>query len=318
MRELLLFIAAILALPGSSWADTFGSGDNAFEIEFVSVPSVGSYEVRRCRRCPVEVIPGNRPDAVPLRTVGSVPYSFQIGKYEISEAMIDAANALGNLGISHDNRGPEKPATNVTWSDAARFVNWLNEDQGFPAAYKFAVNNEFLEWEPGEPGYNPDNVVRNSRARYVLPNHDEWHKAAYYDPIADDYYQFPIGPGDPTAVISGTDPGTAVFNLSINDPIGPANIMQAGGLSPYGTMAQGGNVGEWHEAPSTGRGGFWASSSSALSSSSTARGNMMPNQGFFNVGFRVAFVPEPTSGALSLFAMLLAVYRSRKCTYAVR
>jgi len=52
-----------------------------------------------------------------------VPYSYRIGKYEISEQMIDKANALGGLGITKDSRGPDKPATNVTWFEAAKFVN---------------------------------------------------------------------------------------------------------------------------------------------------------------------------------------------------
>ena len=53
-------------------------------------------------------------------------YTYRIGKFEISEQMIDKANALGGLGITKDTRGPDFPATSVTWYEAARFVNWLN------------------------------------------------------------------------------------------------------------------------------------------------------------------------------------------------
>jgi hypothetical protein len=74
----------ILSIPGfvsRSRADTFGSGANEFEIDFVKIGS-----------------PGNPPDANP-NPAGAVPYRYRIGKYEISEQMIDKANALGALGI---------------------------------------------------------------------------------------------------------------------------------------------------------------------------------------------------------------------------
>ena len=47
------------------------------------------------------------------------------------------------------------------------------------------------------------------------------------------------------AVAGGTLPGTAVVQQGAN---GPADITQAGGLSAYGTMAQGGNVSEREES----------------------------------------------------------------------
>ena len=50
--------------------------------------------------------PGNPPDANP-NPAGRVPYSYRIGKYEISEQMIDKANAAGGLGVTKDTRGPD-------------------------------------------------------------------------------------------------------------------------------------------------------------------------------------------------------------------
>ena len=43
--------------------------------------------------------PGNPPDANP-NPAGSVPYSYRIGKYEISEQMIEKANAESALAGS--------------------------------------------------------------------------------------------------------------------------------------------------------------------------------------------------------------------------
>ena len=81
---------------------------------------------------------------------------------------------------------------------------------------------------------------------------------------------------------------------------------QAGGLSPYGTMAQGGNVTEWMETEADGvnnspsavrieRGGGWRNDSSRLLA--TGVFSDLPSDGFDDIGFRVASVPEP--GTLS-------------------
>ena len=98
------------------------------------------------------------------------------------------------------------PAAGVTWNEAARFANWLNTSEGFPPAYKFAtqprdagyrVNENILLWETGDPGFDATNPFRNNLARYVLPSVDEWFKAAYYDPNANDgaggYWKYPTG-----------------------------------------------------------------------------------------------------------------------------
>ena len=106
-------------------ADTFGSGANSFDIDFVTIGN-----------------PGNPPDANP-NPAGAVPYPYRIGKYEISEQMIDKANALGGLGITKDTRGPDMPATSVTWYEAAKFVNWLNTSAGSLPVYKFDSGGNF-------------------------------------------------------------------------------------------------------------------------------------------------------------------------------
>jgi hypothetical protein len=227
--------AAMVALivgtmfTGTARADTFGSGANTFDIEFVTIGN-----------------PGNAADTTgDPNPAGKVDYVYRIGKFEISEQMIDKANASGGLGITKDTRGPNKPATSISWNEAARFVNWLNVSRGSVRAYKFDIQpgevgydaNANIElWTSSDVGYNPNNLYRNSLARYFLPSVDEWYKAAYYDPSLGVYYDYPTGSDTPpTAVASGTAAGTAVY-----DQAGPADIMLAGGLSAYGTMAPGG------------------------------------------------------------------------------
>ncbi|MEM8944756.1 MAG: SUMF1/EgtB/PvdO family nonheme iron enzyme [Planctomycetota bacterium] len=299
-------------MPSPLWADTFGSGENAFDIEFVAVPSVGTFDVRPCGRCPIETRPGNRPDtSTTVNGVGSVPYDYRIGKFEISEAIIDAANVLGDLRITHDNRGPNKPATSIDWFEAARFVNWLNLERGFASAYKLDSTDRIQLWQPEDDGFNPANQIRNSHARYFLPSIDEWHKAAYYDIATDDYNQFPTGSSSPSPVSSGTIENSAVFQQG---SVGPADAISAGGLSPYGTMAQGGNVFEWQDSPSIRfAGGYWDSALISLFASSNGGGGAAnPSTSDDRVGFRVAFVPEPTSGVLSLMVVVLRLSLRRE------
>ncbi len=254
-----------------------------------------------------------------------------MGQFEISEQMIDKANAEGGLGITKDTRGADKPATSISWNEAARFVNWLNTSTGNMPAYKFAVqpgdggysaNSNILLWANTDPGYDPNNLYRNSFARYFLPSVDEWYKAAYYDPTSGVYYDYPTGSDvAPAAVNSGTAAGSAVYARPFGQ--GPADIMLAGGLSPYGTMGQGGNVFELEEtdfdlvngpAVTTAirgeRGGYW--SSAALNLQSTNRLNSAPTNQQNFIGFRVASVPEPSSAILfAITSLVFFVRRTR-------
>jgi len=312
-----LFAAGLLALTAATvHADTFGSGGNAFTIDFVTI--------------------GNAGNAVDTGTTGlySGPYgavgsTFQMGKYEISEDMIAKANTLGGLLISKDTRGVNKAATGVNWKEAARFVNWLNTSQGFAAAYKFTLqpgdggytgNENLVLWTVSDAGYDAGNLYRNTNARYVLPSENEWYKAAFYSGSGTTYYDYATGSDTiPTAVVSGTAAGSAVYGQSF--ATGPADITQAGGLSPYGTMGQDGNVWEWNESAFDGinnsssedralRGGFWNNTEKSLRSS--FRGFTAPTASGINVGFRVASVPEPSSTVLILSASLLALARRRR------
>jgi hypothetical protein len=307
----MLSVATVVLLHNpihSAFADTFGSGDNTFEIDFVTVGN-----------------PGNPPDTTGNpNPAGSVPYVYRIGMYEISRDIVETASAAGNLGITldpmdfisgilGDGPRPDMPATGVSWNEAVRFVNWLNTSEGFSPAYKFSTdpgdggydaNENILPWQKGDPGFNGANRFRNKLARYVLSSADEWYKAAYYDPNASDgagwYWDYPTGSDvKPTAVASGSDPETAVYSQLIKQ--GPSNINEAGGLSRYGVMGLGGNVWEWHETEidlvndnvsslRVLRGGFWGNDSGYLSASH--RSHAGPSFEGIDSGFRVTSIPE--------------------------
>ena len=56
-----------------------------------------------------------------------------MGVNEVSEQMIADYNIYSaGPTITKDTRGANKPATGVSWNEAARFVNWLNTSQGLP------------------------------------------------------------------------------------------------------------------------------------------------------------------------------------------
>jgi sulfatase modifying factor 1 len=288
-------------------ADMFGSDADQFEIDFVTIND-----------------PGNAADTTGNPSLaGSVDYVYRIGKFEISRDIVTKANIEGGLeitlstmGFVHGGARPDMPATGVSWNEAARFVNWLNTSHGSPPAYKFSTqpgdveydaNANILLWNSGDPGFDSGNLFRNTLARYFLPSVDEWYKAAYYDLSANGgvggYRNFPTGSDSaPTPVESGDDPGTAVY-LQTDIGQGPADITQAGGLSPYGLMALGGNVGEWEEtefdlvndsgfSDRSARGGIWSGDASFLSASARVALDD-PSDGRSYVSFRIAGIPGP-------------------------
>ena len=257
--------------------------------------------------------------------VGSVAYTYNLGKHEVSRDMITKANAAGSLGItledmsSYGGNGLLRPATGISYYEAAKYVNWLNTSTGGTAAYKF-VGGTFQLWSAGDAGYNSNNLFRNSLAKYWLPSSNEWYKGAYGN-LNGTWNDYPNGSNSaPTAVAGGTAANTAVYGQSSST--GPADITSAGGLSAYGTMGQGGNVYEWNETAYDGsnntvgeirelRGGVWNGFGDHLGASS--RTTTAPTEELNNLGFRVASVPEPS--ALSLLAVglgALALVRRRK------
>jgi formylglycine-generating enzyme required for sulfatase activity len=309
-----------MAAPSFAAVVSFGSGANQFNMEFVTIGNPNN----------VADITGEPNPA------GAVAYEYGIGKFEVSEDMIEKFNASQSLQITKDTRGTAKPATSVSWNEAARFVNWLNTSTGGTAAYKFTtngVNDDIALWQSGEAGYDASNPYRNSLAKYVLPSYNEWYKAAYHS-SGGTYYDFANGSNTrPTAVTGGTAANTAVYSHTGEAmPTGPADVTNAGGLSPYGVMGLGGNAYEWDESSSdlannSGsssrgfRGSDWGSSSNFLSSS--ARLLLSPSFSSNSVGFRVAMVtpssppavPEPSMMVIgTLFGLggLMAKRRMKK------
>jgi hypothetical protein len=313
MNKIIQLTLSLAALAVSAQAQTitqtFGSGANQFQMDFVTIGN-----------------PGNAADTSGSpNPAGSVSYIYNIGKYEVSRDMITKANAAGSLGItlrdmsSYGGNGINRPATGISWNEAARFVNWLNTSQGYQAAYNFTTtnaNDNITLWGAGLS--SGSNQYRHKDAYYFLPSMDEWYKAAYGSPSGT-WYDYATGSNSaPQAVASGAS--GAVYGQPTSQ--GPADITNAGGLSPYGTMAQGGNVWEWMESASDGsnnsasenrelHGGSYSSPSDSLVASDRHFVDA-PTSQYSNSGFRVASVPEPSSGLLVLLGLSAVLRRRRK------
>ena len=129
-----------------------------------------------------------------------------------------------------------RPVNFVSLFDTLRYINWLHN--GRPTVQ---VQDE-TSTENGAyklRGSNPRQVVRNFAAKYFLPDQDEWHKAAFFDPApgeglpSDSYW--------PYADQTTTGPGG---NFSAERTAVSGTSAAA---SHYGTYDQGGNVWEWTE-----------------------------------------------------------------------
>ncbi len=296
----ILFVVAFLAASAavSARADTITHGSTTINMAFVNVGN-----------------PGNPADTTVMITdgttgYGAVGYAYRIGTYDVTAAQWAAVEAADpNVGTAPYWSGSQ-PAAGMNWNQAAEFCNWLTTGNALSGYYSISGGSA----TPNALSHDAYAALHGTT--YFLPTENEWYKAAYYSGSGSTYYLYPTGSNSvPTAVYSGTAAGTAVFSSNGVSPTAPAAVDQAGGLSPYGTMGQGGNVWQWNET-ATGssrglRGGHWYNNSNYLASSD--RDYDTPTDGDNTVGFRVAEVPEPGSLVMLLgFAGTTLLYWWRK------
>ena len=153
--------------------------------------------------------PGNLPD--PATAYGAVPYVYQIGEYDVTVAQytqfLNSVATSGNpyglynasmgtavhtsgiiqtstsAGYSYsvkDNNG-SMPVFDVSWGDAARFVNWLqNGEQIGPEGPGTTETGTYLMSGATSNAQLMAVPARSSTATWVLPTVNEYYKAAYY------------------------------------------------------------------------------------------------------------------------------------------
>ena len=310
LKALSLGLAVLACLP-------FGFTASAEAIQWVTVGD-----------------PGNTADDT--TGYGAVASSYQIGKYDVTisqytaflnavaatdtyslynssmasnlnTAGISQAGSSGSYNYSVIGSSGNKPITYVSWFDAARFANWMQNGQG-------SGSTDTGAYTLG--GATSGNAVeKNAGATFYIPTENEWYKAAYYSPLLNSgsggYYQYATqsdtAPGNvvgsganqanykTNAGYSVTQSGAYDYNQNYLTDVGAFT----NSASYYGTFDQSGNVFQWNDLDGTAgssrglRGGRWSSNAFYLSSS--GRFSFAPSYEIYSssVGFRLA---SPVSG----------------------
>ena len=191
--------------------------------------------------------PGNGGDVQPQGTFGAVSYVYRISKHEVTNAQytefLNAVDPMGTNpnsvynsamgsqprgGIVLDSVAPSgskystrvnmgnKPVNYVSFLDAMRFTNWLENGQPTDGS-----GTESGVYTIGS-GLNE---TRAPGATFFIPSEDEWYKAAYHQPAAqggdaDDYWLYPTASNSvPTIATANSlgdisNPGANVANYA--------------------------------------------------------------------------------------------------------
>ena len=341
-RSWMMAVALAAMMAGVTQADVFNMGGTRN-------PTTGTWTGAASLQFVTVGNPGNAADTTVMSDngttgYGSVGYTYQMGQYDVTAgqytALLNAVAATDTYGLYSSGMAvvgsgsggtygcgiiqsgssgsytysvatayQNFPVNYISWGDAARFCNWLQNGQitgaegpGTTDTGAYTLNGNATNWMA---------VTRNARAKYVIPSENEWYKAAYYNPSNGGYWAYPTQSN--TAPINILSP-TGTNNANFCDDYGtgnggytdPTNYLTPVGAfadspGPYGTYDMGGDLFQWNEAniaisPRGLRGGYSCGDSGLLASS--VRGYSDPSSEYFYLGFRVASVPEPGSIAL--------------------
>jgi formylglycine-generating enzyme len=290
---------------------------------------------------------GNAADTV--TGFGNVGYDYRIGKYEVTAGQytqfLNAVAATDTYGLYNGNMYSKadgckiqqtlnpstgkyqysvdanlanRPVNYVSWGDAARFVNWLQNGQPWGAQNALTTEDGAYYLNGATSDAALAAVTRKTSWKWAIPNENEWCKAAYYDPTLNGatggYWLYPTRSNN--APIAEAPTGTNATNGSANYGNAMVSTTNVGAYtykpssSYYDTFDQGGNVYEWYEVVFEqtidghvykwrgARGGSYAGPVSVMQ-----EGYRNPLEAMAEtpmVGFRVVSTPEPDSITLFL------------------
>ena len=356
-------VVVAMLIAGSAQADVFNMGGTRD-------PMTGTWTGLASLEFVTVGDPGNAADTVVMLDgttgYGSVGYTYQMGTYDVTAgqytAFLNAVAAQDTYGLYNSGMAvvggstygcgiiqsgssgsytyavatayQNFPVNCVSWGDAARFCNWLQNGQrtGSEGTATTEMGAYTLN---GAVTYSAlMAITRNTGATYVIPSENEWYKAAYYDPTLDGgaggYWSYPTKSNTaPINILSPTGTNNANFwdyygtgNGGYTDPTNYLTPVGAFAASPgpYGTYDMGGDLFQWNEASIESgyrglRGGNWCYSSNILASSVSYEGT---STGEYNaIGFRVASLPVPEPGGIALvvaggLSLLAYAWRRRR------
>ena len=330
-------VVVAMLIAGSAQADVFNMGGTRN-------PTTGTWTGSASLQFVTVGNPGNAADTTVMNDgttgYGSVGYTYQMGQYDVTAGQYTALlNAVaktdpyglynswmavvgtGSYGCGIVQSGSSGsytysvatayqnfPVNNVSWGDAARFCNWLQNGQLIGAEGTGTTETGAYTLNGAITDSALMAITRNAGAKYFIPSENEWYKAAYYNPSNGSYWAYPTQ--------SNTAPGNTLpdtgnnANIYVTNYADPTNYLTSVGAfadspGPYGTYDMGGDVWQWNEANIENyyrglRGGDWDSHSSYLASSARSYDLLAPSLEYCFIGFRVASVPEPCSVALLL------------------
>ncbi len=295
-------LLTMLCIADTTLADSFGTGANEFTIDFITIAGDASS--------------ANGTDIGDGRQFADPGGSYRMGILEVTNDQWDQfASNLGvpitggptdpidpyNEGAAHT--GLTVPANEVSWYEAAQFINWLNTSTGHQAAYNFlgtqGTRDYILATWTAEDAAGGTNLYRHKDALYFLPTEDEWVKAAFWNGTT----------LQDQATKDGLSPEMGV-DANYGGIVGAPWDVGSGSEELNGTFDMMGNVWEWTESP-------YYAGDYAVGAYRGVRGGTHDDNRFIELsgrirdypyleshkhGFRVASaVPEPAT--MSLLAM---------------
>ena len=275
---------------------------------------------------------GNTPDTTGF---GRVDYNFSIGKYEVTigqyvaflntvlslepnaenaylsqlyEARYMSNNRKFQDTIDRAGTGTiadpyiytvskesslNDPVPWVSWYSAARFVNWLHNGADVTASTETGAYDL--------NGALSGVFTRTPDAKFWLPSENEWYKAAYFDPLANEstggYWNIATGSDSfPENVNPAGGTNAANYNdfRATNQKLTPVGAYTYS-PSNYGTYDQAGNLWEFLEASFQNnnivRGGSWSYGYTPIEN--TTRRDYVSQYVDDDTGFRIATATSP-------------------------
>lgn len=192
-------------------------------------------------------------NSIVINNLGVVDKMYRIGRYEVTNkqycrflnavaknndrGLYDSrmsSEAVGGISRIYDeeyiytvkSNMNNKPVLFVDYLSVIRFINWLHNGASI------TINEADIDYKLDIGAYtiipigtDSYNVVQSSYRKYWLPNLNEWHKAAYFEPVDINAYTgtstVMVKREDPYLVASGVDLDTNKFkelfaNLSVS------------------------------------------------------------------------------------------------------